>query len=80
MQNRQSRMNRCQCWGRTRIILDIEHCPSLAGLIQAECDKMVKFALDQTLLSQFGKPRFSLAEFVKGAQHDVPSLSEKVDA
>ena len=80
MQNRQHQMDRCKCWGQTRVILTIEHCPSLANLVRVECDKMVRFALDQTLLSQFGKPHFSCAEFIKGESNDVSSVPAEADA
>lgn len=80
MQNRQSQVNRCRCWGKTTVVFTIEHCPTLVAVIEAECDKIVKFTLDQTLLPKFGKPHFSLAEFTTGEQHDVPSMPQKADA
>lgn len=80
MQNRQHQMDRCKCWGRTRIVLEIEHCPSLASIVRAETDKMVQFAMDNTHLSKFGKPRFSLAEFIKGESNDVSSVPAEADA
>lgn len=73
-------MDRCKCWGKTRITLEIEHCPSLKQIIASETDKMVQYALNHTDLSKFGKPHFSLAEFTIGDQNDVPSLPAKADA
>lgn len=64
MQNRQQQtINRCTCWGVTRIVLEVKHCPSTAAIVRAECDKMVQYAMDHTDLSRFGKIHFSLAEF-----------------
>lgn len=80
MQNHQQPMDRCKCWGITRIVLEIEHCPSLTGAVRSETDKMVQFALSRTDLSKFGKPHFSLAEFTKGESNDVSSVPAEADA
>jgi hypothetical protein len=80
VQNRQHQTDRCKCWGQTRVLLTIQHCPSLTGLVREECDKMTRFTLDHTLLSQFGKPHFSCVEFIKGESNDVSSVPAEVDA
>jgi hypothetical protein len=55
-------MDSCPCWGKTKIIVELEHCPSLNGLLRTEVDKLINFTNQQTDFHRLGKVHISLVE------------------
>jgi hypothetical protein len=49
------KMDRCDCWTKTQIVIDIEHCPSVYDKIKKELDKIILFTMKESMLSSYGK-------------------------
>jgi hypothetical protein len=56
-------MDRCKCWGTTRVVITIEHCPSAASEIAREIDRIIQFTMKETDLRRFGKANMGVAQF-----------------
>lgn len=56
-------MDRCKCWGTTKVVISIEHCPSEAGEIAKELDRVIHFTMKETGLNRFGKAGISTMQF-----------------
>lgn len=61
-------MDRCNCWGTTKIVITIEHCPSASIEIAKELDRVINFTMKETELKRFGKATMGVASFTQAGE------------
>ncbi len=58
----QNPVEKCPCWGKTTLVLEIEHCPSLNARIRKEVDRIVDMVRNQSDVVNLGKFHFNIEE------------------